>query len=577
MNKIRFRFFSLMGLGLLILAQGCKKDKTDLRQDNRVLTVNRANSNVRIINLAGFNQVKANGDSLTSFVVKNPFTADGLKYPGTSYFPTDGKLGKTWFVPQDIFKANETAEFDFGLRTYQASGMADIKMTAKNDYNNPTDYYLLPTFFMTGQPAVVPVNRGVSVPSKPDHFKIRIVNLTGSINSPGSNPSGPLENLAGSVSLAFADGTLVNTATSNVSAAQRTSEYIEVPYGTYQFKVLSANGRQLPASGGDLYDYTIIDPPTSTMPVSLSQNTGLTFAPIQTYQPGGIYTIVVAPQNFKVIMDELNNSTDSYQNSFQIVNDNSAAANNTYFRIQGANAFDNQPVSFRLDGKTIATNISFGTSSDYHIQVHGSHLVEAIDASGKVIASASQTLRPSQNYTAWVYADPNGQGKLLLVANDLSGSGYTAAQEDASFSRWQFKFPFYKRFLNLSVGNPYITFTLNNGQTSSGINNNPNAGVNMQPGLPLYEQPYTNSTYNQAAFDIMAYRSKPNVVPGVWASDIEVLKNESFIANKALYTNVSRMLPVQEAGIYTVALIGATGTNVPVAKKARMMIVKHNK
>nr|WP_121270996.1 DUF4397 domain-containing protein [Pedobacter schmidteae] len=579
MNKINHKRLGLFCLTAMFFFQACKKDKVDFEADNRVLQENRVNSNARIVNLAGLNQVVFNNDSLTNFVVRHPNAPDWYKFPGTDYFPVNGQLGKSWYIPQNLFNAQETVQLKLGSRNFQGSNDFDLELTAKNDYNNPTDYYLMPTFFMSGQPAIVPVKRGVSTPSKPDHFKIRIVNLSGRIKNPGNNSNGQLEDLTGSVSLAYANGALVAPQTNNISSAIQTSEYVELPYGTYQFKVLMQDGRQMPALGSENYDFTVIDPPTSTIPNSINSSTNLTYAPIQTYQPGGIYTIVIAPQRFRYLINEMSETSDTYQNSFQIINDNSAAANNTYFRLQGANAWNTASVSFRVDGKTLGSNLGVGTAGDYMTLVQGNHTIEAMDASGKVIASANQILRPAQNYTAWLYPDQSGAAKLIIVANDLSGATFTGGtQDDATFSRNQFRYFFFKRFLNLSVGNPYITFTLSDGQSAATIGyDNLNAGVNLQPGVPVFEKPYVSSGYAQSAFQVMAYRSKPNVVPGLWANDIEALKSEVFIADKTLYQKPGRAVPVQEAGIYTVALIGQSGSNSTTANKARMIIVKHNK
>ena len=578
MNKIIYRCCYLLCFVLLFTSQSCKKEKIDTVLDNRTLTENRANSNARIINLAGFNQVIANGDSLTNFVVRNPVGPDSYKFPGTSYFPTDGKLGKIWNIPQDLFNAQNVAKLNFTTRLYQNTLLTDLKLDAKNDYANPTDYFLMPAVFMNGQPdAVIPIKRGVSAPSKPDHFKIRIVNLSGEIKTKGSNSSGALEDLTGSVSLAYSDGTLVDAKTNHISSQQRASEYIELPYGTYQFKVLMEDGRQMASMGSEAYEFTVIDPSTSTIPESLTKSTALTYAPIQTYQPGGIYTILIAPQSFKYLINEIGETTDTYQNSFQIISDNSAAVNNTYFRLQTVNAWQSEKVSFRIGGKTIANNLDFGNIGDYANFVHGIHTVEALDASGKVIATVQQELRAAQNYTAWLYPDQLGAVKLILVANDLSGTNaIQGLQDDATFARTQQKFFFFKRFLNFSTDNPFITFTLSNGQPLAGVSNNTQVGVNMQPGIPLMERPFAISSYAQTPFELMAYRSRPNVVPGIWADDIPVVKNDTFIANKILYTQAKRPLPVQEAGIYTVALIGKT-TGSTATTSARMIIIKHNK
>lgn len=581
MNKIKFKYIHLLCLGLLLLTQACKKDKMDANTDNRTLTVNRANSTARIINFAGYSQVIANGDKLTSFMVQDPRGPDYYKYAGTSYFPTDGRLGKTWNIPQDLFNAQEISQLNFQTFVIEGQGanLPEVNLDIKNDYANPTDYFLMPTAFMDGQPDVVAIKRSISAPSKPDHFKIRIVNLSGEIKNKGFNASGALEDLRGDVSLAYADGNLVSTSTTNVSATQKASEYIELPYGTYQFKVLTPNGRQLPALGSEDYGFTVIDPPTSTIARSLMQSTHLTYAPMQTYQPGGTYTIVVSPQSFNYLINENDEVTFTYQNSFQIITDQTVPVNNTYFRVNAVNAWDNQNVSFRLNGKAFAANIAFGGVGDYANFVNGKSTIDAIDASGKVLATVEQDLRAAQNYTAWLYADQAGTAKMVLVANDLSASIYlNGAQDDATFARRQHKFPFFKRFLNFSADNPYITFTLNNGQPVANGNTGSNSqvGVNMQPGLPLFERPFTIGAYNDNPFELMAYRSKPNVVPGAWANDIPVVKNDAFIANKTLYSKVSRSAPVQEAGIYTVALIGKTNSTNP-QTKAKMIIVKHNK
>lgn len=578
MNKINYKFFGLCVLLILLVLQSCKKDKINFESDNRAVTGNYVNSTARLVNIAGYGQVIANGDTLTGFVVRNPNAPDNYQLPGTAYFPVNGSLGKTWFIPQDLFDAAGHLELDLSTRNYQGVGDQELKFHATNSYSNPIDYYVLPTSYMDGQPDVVAIERGVTAPSRPDHFKIRIVNLSGTIKNEVFNTNGKLEDLTGNVSLAYSDGSLVDAKTSNISNLTKASDYIELPYGTYQFRILMQDGRQMPGLGSELYGTTIIDPPTSTIPIGSARSSNLTYAAIQTYQPGGIYTIVVAPQQFRYLINELDETSSTHQNSFQVVNDNGAAANNTYFRLQGVNALDSRKLSIRIGGKVAGDELSFGNAGAYHIFIQGNHTVEAVDASGKVIASTTQVLRAAQNYTAWVYPDSSGNVKLLVVANDLSGALFTgAAQEDGTFSRHQLRYFFQTRFLNLSTDNPYISFTQGNGLPVASGMDNPNAGVNLQPGLPLFDRPYCSKTYEQLPFQLMAYRSKPNVVPGLWAQDVEPLKSDAFIANKALYQNAGRALPVHEPGIYTVALIGGSATGTNPQLKAKMIIVKHNK
>jgi len=158
-----------------------------------------------------------------------------------------------------------------------------------------------------------------------------------------------------------------------------------------------------------------------------------------------------------------------------------------------------------------------------------------------------------------------------VVANDLSGTVAIPVQDDATYGRLEYSFFNFSRFLNFSIGNPYITFTSNNGQGMSA------AKTNIQPGLPIFEQPYVSVNMMSAAYEVMAYRSTPTVIPGTWAKDIEVLPSEDFIANKDLYLKAGRKLPVQEAGIFSVVLIGKTGANVTANEKARIVIIKHNR
>lgn len=556
-------------LALLLLGfAACKKVKSDFDYDNRLVIENRKKSNVRIINLGGYNQVIANGDSLSNFYIVNPNDPASLKPPGTSYFPKDGKLGKIWEMPMDIFDKDEKANLDILTRNYFANNNQDLNLTAENSYSNPYDYYLLQRVHVKDLQPMIRVERGVHAPSKPDHFKIRILNFTGQSTNNGNGVRGMQEELRGALTLAFADGTPVNEKTSTV-AINTSSEYVELPYGTYQFKVLTADGRQIAAvsSSDQLYDYTVMEPATSTIAIGYAKSSELTHAPIATYQPGGIYTVVVSPQQYNYYINDIGESSSATQNMFQVITDNGGAANLTYCRLQAANALGDQLVSIRVNGKQLG-DIGFGTATDYSGFVTGTYTIEALDAAGKVLARTEQLLRASQNYTAWLYPAADGTAKLLIVSNDLSGTSYPGGSDDGTFNRLKFDYFFNKRFLNLSPDNAYISFTKANGQPFSPIS------VNLQPGTPFTVQPYAAGGFSEPEYPLMAYRSAPNVVPGVWADDIPLLSSRNFIARRELYTNAGRVLPAQEPGVYTVALIGrSTGGSA----KAKMMIIKHNK
>ncbi|MBE9586226.1 DUF4397 domain-containing protein [Mucilaginibacter sp. JRF] len=565
--KNRIYTYNLLCLLLIALLQvACKKDKLSTVTDNRYNTNNQQSSNIRVVNLGGFSQVIANGDTLTNFAVKAPDAA--ANFPATPYFPTNGQLGRTWTIPQDLFNAQNKIDLGLAVYDYNPGLNSGVELNLQYDANNPQDVYLIQKDYTSDLPQYEILPRAVTAPAKPDHFKIRIINFSGNLNNHSGNASGPVEDLNGPVTLAYADGTTVSAQTTNVTGSQRASEYVEVPYGTYQFKVLTTNGRQIPATGSSTFALTVFDPPTSTIAIGQTNISNLTYAPIQTYQPGGIYTIVVNPQIVKVFINENDETSSFAQNTFQVITDNSVPANLTYCRVQAVNAMPDQQVSFSAGGTSLGSGIAFGKTGDYATMIIGNQEVKATDASGKVIATTKADFRASQNYTAWLYPDATGAAKLLLVANDLSGTRFTNAEEDGTYAYQQYKYFFFKRYLNLSMGNPYITFTTDNGSPS---------GVNLQPGLPLLQSPYVISQFSEPKYDIMAYRSAPNVVPGIWADDIPVITSDMFIPNKELYTKAGRKVPGQEAGIFTIALIGKTGEGATTANKARMIILKHNK
>ena len=553
-------------MAILLLLAACKKDKSDFGYDNRPVIGNQKKSNVRVINLSAYNQVIANGDSLTNFIVRGPSDPLSNKYPGTTCFPADGRLGSLWEVPMDLFGTDNKAELTILERNYSGFN-GSVEFTAENSYTDPTDYVLLPVEYFTGQPEMVPVKRDVTGPSKPDHIKIRIINLSGTINNPVNTEFGSQELLDGPYTLAYADGTPVSEKTSHISTATRVSEYVEIPYGTYQFRVLTENGKQLPTPFGSSR-FRILEPVTSTFSENYGTSSNLVYNQIGVFQPGGVYTVIIAPRRFNYHVNNLNEESFTYQNGIQLITDISPAANATYFRMQAVNAFNNTDISFEANGEKVSAVLKFGEAGDYVNLITGAYKVEAKNAAGQVIAATEQLLRANMNYTAWLYPAADGTAKLLLLANDLSGVQYGGGSDDATYDRLKQTFFLFKRFLNLSPDNQYITYTLDNGQPMG------NSSVNLQPGVPVFDLPYQSTNLDNPKYQIMAYRSAPSVVPGIWASDIPVLHSEDFIASRSLYTNAGKKLPVHETGVFTVALIGTTGS---IAPKAKMMIVKHNK
>ncbi|SEL99782.1 protein of unknown function [bacterium A37T11] len=586
----------LLFIFCFLLFNSCNKEKIDFTHDYR--KVNSEASASRIINLVAYTQVVANNDTLT-----NP-QENGIP---TDYFQQTGKLEGMWQIPKGIFDENGRADFvvsgnipgpDGSGVTYHPQAAFSVTKFGET----PTDYYTINPGGGNGQPWIVPVERSATPASKPDYFKIRVVNLSKAVDPLAiMSTTGPLEDLAGSVTLTYADGTPVSPRTSGVSIAQRASEYIELPYGTYQFKLLTADGRQISATvQGEDVGMTLMDPLTSSIPVAqVWVPTYLTNAPIRAYQPGGIYTIVVSPFRFMYGVGLF--AWSAYQNQFKVIEDTPSPVNTRYGRVQVANALPGTAVSFRINRKSAGSALSFGEVSDYEVVEAGQYQVEAEARVGNVLVQLEHSLMAGHNHTIWLWRDQDGQPQLTVEQNDLSGVAYSTNvpawdfanldEDDASLRRYDPDMMFGTRFLNLSPNEPYVSFTVNNGADPRGIIDFLDEGTmgkyivihgdearyNLSPGFVPNEFPYMWYRLDVGlSFDLIAYRSEPGIKPGVWIREVPALSSFAFVKNPLLYWQTGRPAPTFESGIYTVALIGRTG-DVPDDQKARTMIVKHNK
>jgi len=565
LTKLAGLFFFGMPLFFILVIAGCKKDKTDFEYDNRQITDARKNSSVRIINLAGYNQAQVNGDTLTNYILR--VTNDPLAgyYPATRYFPDGGRLSSTWNIPQELLKDGKAR---LKVENLSLTAIKDpLEIDLQEDGQQPFDYYLLPTANaarVTGQPSYVKVPRSVAAPSNPSHFKVRILNLCATVP-----PDQAMENLTGPMSLAWADGTLINSKTNNIQPGQY-SEYIELPYFTGQLKVLNANSIQIPGVASDL----VLNPSTSTI-----EGLSLTYVPLKTYVPGGVYTIVIAARNYVIPYRSGNpgETVNGYQNGLSVMNDIAELANLTYGRMQAVNALPGtNGMLVRVNGKPLGTAIDFTNHTDYDAFVTGDYTVEAINGAGNVMASLSLKLDGNANFTLWVHPDAGGKTTISAVANNLSGTFAREASDDATYARFKDVFPVGIRFLNLCPDLPYLTMTTDNAQSFSSLYGFSTSAVNnLRPGVIPIESPYISAAINANPYQFMAFRSSPTVIPGTWASDIPVLTGQSLIARKELY--VRGELPNQEPGFYTVALVGSTNPAAPAAQKAKLIVVKHSK
>lgn len=571
-------------LGSILTMSACKKDKLDNVQINLVPSpLELTPSGIRLIDLYGLDHVKANGDSITNFTP--PVAGEKFYYPATPYFPvdgrfgnhwwsvnnSDGKVGAIWDIPKQLFKKDGSVDFEFYNLT-SAGTIDEFTAYSIKDQGKTMDYYISPffTFNNGGTSYFVEVPREVSAP-KEGHFKIRLLNLTAPVSTPPA-AYGQLEDLTGPLTLAFADGSSVDVKTNAVPKG-KASDYVELPYGSYQFKALTASKKIVPGASGN-NDYRLIDPSTSAMPLTRYISTNVVYSSTQAFQPGGIYTVVITPLTFDYMRNEQGARYSLKQNAVKIITDIEEPINNRFFRVQGFNAVPGKTIQFFANGKEIDARQNYATVSSYKTLNSEAQVFELKDENGNVLDKINYEAKANENYTLWSFPDVQGKVKIGITVNNLSTIRTNGRPEaDASYAYTKNSFPTDFRFINLCPDVPYLTLTQADGQPVGGTAKEDQAITNLQPGIFTKEAPYLRIKFDQ----MMAYRSAPGVIPGSWAQDIPTLTGQDLIANKALYTDGGKPLPPYEAGIYTIALIGRTGNQAAKDQKAKLVIVKHNK
>lgn len=596
-GKCRGRF--LLFTFSLLLFSACQKDKLDTKPDYS--SEKHVASAVRIINLTEYNHVIVNGDTLTN-MAENEIP--------TTYFQENGELGSRWWFPESLFDSHGNAEVELTGEILGVSGghtySPKVKFTLSNNGSKQMDYYAMYPGGGEEKTLLVPFERDETPPSQPDHFKIRVINLMRAVDQlvvPGV--SGDLEDLVGPITLAYASGDRVGLKTANVPVDQA-SDYIEIPYGTYQFRILTADGRQVSSATpeGSLDQYPT-DPGTSSiaLPVDLgSLPTYLTLTPVKTYQPGGIYTIVVAPQQMTY------SGGRAYQNKFKIIENIPEPANTSYGRIQVANAVPGSFLSFIINNQDhVMANL--GGVSSYKAFPRGRYFIDVQDQSGNTLTTLDYPIEAGENQTAWLWRDADGDLKWSIEYNDFSGAvpirttGSSTIREDASKSLYYPDVPVGVRFANFAPDQPYVNFTSRNGGNVAGgysvlnilpgkyiidptdgsqtyvdggraLQQSEEARYHLQPGvIPAYRPMLWLS--NTAALQVVAYGGEPGIVPGDWLSQVAAVTNRSLIANAVLYTNIGRPTPPIEGGFFTIALVGETDNDAASGNTARFMVVRH--
>jgi len=566
---------------MLLLASmwACKKDKKDfvyIEQTVPPLT----SSTVRLMNYGrGATELTINDTPLTSFIapsIEGIYTEAETR--PTIYF-SNGRLGKTYTIPQRFIRQDGTANVKMGSMAY---GMKDMQypkvFQVKENVSVPTDYYNVlygdhKSSDIIGSDSLFAIPRSVSPPSDPKHFRIRLLNLSSAPDKVG---------LEGNMTLVFADGTPVSGMTSHVATGNY-SDYTELPYGTYQFKVITDDGKVLPAVPVNPDEQLkTLNGTTATMTVGNNPPTDLwlTYAPSQTFQPGGVYTVMVcASSAFDYYPAGNNTSSQTTLNAYRIIPDIKESLNITWGRIQAVNAYPSNNIRVSVDNQPIQEDVlAFGNASPYKIFITGNHIIQVTDASGKSLGSTTVNISGSDNYSIWCYPDATGQPVVKAVANNLSGSFYANRNnsgDDGSANQFKVTMPFWIRFLNLSTDIPEVTFTGADGQLlNSFLTYSGTASQRLQQGQIITTNPYMLFSPVLGVNKLQAYASGPNMLPGNWIQAIPSLKGTDFIARPDLYKTVN--LPPYECGVYTVALVGSLNPKKAGDVPAKMIIIKHN-
>ncbi|MGQ7856683.1 hypothetical protein ACUN24_20790 [Pedobacter sp. WC2501] len=582
-------------LATMLCLSACTKDKLDNKPIHTEVG-NTSASAIRMFNLAGSVDVTVNNIPLTALESKNQ--NQGSTDIGLSIFPTgkwvSGEDGAPFTLPNSLLDKNGKAHFIIG----------SLDTIIVNDVEHPKDYYL-----MTNGHLHVGERNNVQ-PAASQNFKIRIVNF-------GSKALGDQLQLNGPVTLTYADGSLIDQRLSNIALGS-SSDYIELPYGAYQFKLFLTNGGSI-----DLTKQLADFPSTAYYDAcnpSFHPQQGIN-PRVRTFKPGGVYTILVSENRHNLFTDcDKVLPPGIYANSYRVLTEFNPGVNSTFARMQAVNAIPGKNILFTVDGKALGAQQPYigqiagvkAHQAQYQIYVQGKHHIVARDENGGVMAEADLTLYPYDNYTIWLYNNKAGKPVLVFQPNDMTGTLYASTYHpngqiipddgtNGAARLVQYPYALQSRFINLCADLPYATFTNDHQLLLPAIGSNFqdsiryfSAYVNMAPGaLPLRNASVIyslanyspGSTGNPAANEkvnvpklLRVFRSKPAPeleVPGSLESSIAPLDvYEAFVANNSLYTFPQFKSP--ETGVYTVALVGRL-SNAGNGNQAKLIVIKHNK
>ena len=602
-------FYYLFFLVVLAACAKVKPQPVSPLTGSQVL--NSPGSSIRLFNFYNADlDVKVNNIELTAFSGDPKAAGNQL---GLSIFPANvwpnNDNGSPVTLPATLLDKNQQMHLIIRPRNLtQFTGLGEpsvfnIDTVLTNNPLQPNDYYTM------ADGTLKTISRNSVSPSNPPDFKFRILNL---------QRAGDTLGLSGPVVLTYADGTRVKQLDTVTPGA--ISPYIELPYGSYQFKLFIAKADGTPDLTKQLAELPVY-PDMTNFPQNPVQ-TGLTTR-VRGYSPGGTYSIVVTPNILGYDLNGGGNPDFFLINSYRVITEQAAPLNTSWARMQGVNALSASGISLMVDGQTMGNQLGFGQSSDYTILPQGTHMVQAQDASGKVLASKSIMLYPFDNITAWAY-NLNGQPAIVFSNMDMTSTLYEAAASgiiddgtNGSSNTLHFIYALEMRFLNLSDV-PYVTFTddgnlinpyLSGNEANTNLQSDtvayPQAYINLAPGQPVAYNPFVIFSGGPSPFTITlrgqtyipsrggrmghpasnpvpvrAYQSQiangsyAAEVPGSLLQGVPPLTAQYFASGTKIYPNG---IPEADNGFFTVALIGSAAITPGSPGAARMIAVKHNK
>jgi hypothetical protein len=507
--------------------------------------------------------VAIDGRRLTTFV-------NNLRGPSgpTPWFP-QGKLtyGSQYVLPDSLFDPQGNADLQLyyvaAKKNYGPGGSytgplfvdspaLQFDLPVHTDPLAPQDVYIYD--IMTADPppgaqdpnyrdAVFTTPKSVFPSSDPTKFRLRVLNLGAK-----AYPS-----VYDRISLCYADGTPVSEKLQNV-AFQQATDYIELPYGNYMFRLKdqSDNFMEGSSNNGQVAlnpDGTIVGHP------------GLGYTPIYFFQPGGVYTIV---STWDFYEPDATSGIHFDLPGYRVIKDNTPPANPNYIRIQGVDAVPGvSNLHFTVDGQPLNGFLQLGGSSAQGIFSIGPHQLQVLDGNGNLLAQQLlPNTEPLDNLTCWAFKK-DGDVQLLVTSNNMGMANLGVQNSSDPTQITYITYGFTCRFLNFS-DIPAVSFLDSSG--NFGPYSNPDAYQHLGIGVTLAENATINIPFGIGSYAkiITAYNSPQGEVPGTPL----LTADHPLLINPALYSG--QTLPAAEPGVWSVALIGTS------AGGLKLITIRHN-